>query len=378
MDVRPASYQEAAEVLREAGADGRRVRTSGAGTKLAWGAPAPKPDVELSTRRLDAIVEHNAGDLTAVVQAGVPLGRLRDQLTEAGQMLSIDPPLGPGDAATVGGVLAAADSGPLRHRHGSPRDLVLGMTVALSDGTLARSGGKVIKNVAGYDIAKLFTGSYGTLGAILEVAVRLHPLPPATVTAVGSSADSAAVAHAAMELTHARSEAQCLDVAWSDGAGRVLARFAGAEAGAQAEQAAAILASAGLATELVDDDEPLWHAQRTAQRSDDGIVVRVSGVQTQLADQLRATEAAGGSLVARAAYGLAWMAVPDASSGTVDGLRRQLAPSPCVVLDAPADVREGLDVWGVPDSPAIELMRRVKRRFDPAGACSPGVMVGGI
>src|SRR2546430_16810200 len=102
-------------------------------------------------------------------------------------MLAIDPPLADGDAATVGGVLATADSGPLRHRHGGPRDLVLGTTVALSDGTVARAGGKVIKNVAGYDLAKLFTGSYGTLGAILEVAVRLHPLPPRTVTAVGSS-----------------------------------------------------------------------------------------------------------------------------------------------------------------------------------------------
>ena len=107
-------------------------------------------------------------------------------------MLAIDPPLGnPGQAATVGGVIATADSGPLRHRYGAPRDLVLGMTVALSDGTIARSGSKVIKNVAGYDLAKLFTGSFGTLGIILSVSVRLHPLPLATATALGASSDPA-------------------------------------------------------------------------------------------------------------------------------------------------------------------------------------------
>lgn len=369
----PATYDEAAEALRAAAADGRRVRVRGAGTRLGWGTPAP-PDEELSTERLDAIVEHNAGDLTAVVQAGTPIERLQDALARAGQMLSVDPPGG----GTVGGIVATADSGPLRHRHGATRDLVLGMTVALSDGTLARAGGKVIKNVAGYDLAKLFTGSYGTLGAILELAVRLHPLPPATVTAVASSMDPAAVARAAGELTHARAEAQCLDIAWAGGEGRVLARFAGAEAATQAAAAAELLERAGLGAETVDDDAKLWAAQRAAQRSAGGIVVRVSGVQTQLGDQLRATERAGGSLVGRAAFGLSWIALDAERPDAVAELRSALAPSPCVVLDAPADVRGQLDVWGVEESAAIELMRRVKRRFDPAGVCAPGVFVGGI
>jgi glycolate oxidase FAD binding subunit len=370
----PGSYEEAADALREAAGAGRRVRVRGSATKLGWGALAPAPDVELHTERLDAIVEHNAGDLTAVVQAGTPLARLRDELAGAGQMLAVDPP----GAGTVGGLLATADSGPLRHRHGATRDLVLGVTVALSDGTLARAGGKVIKNVAGYDLAKLFTGSYGTLGAILEVAVRLHPLPPATATAIASSGDPAAVARAAAELTHARAEAQCLDVGWSGGGGRVLARFAGAEAGTQAAEAAEVLGRAGLAAETVDDDDRLWDEQRAGQRSADGIVVRVSGVQSQLADQLRAAERAGGALVGRAAYGLSWVALDGDSAGAIGDLRQALAPSPCVVLDAPDEVRRKVDVWGVEDSTAIRLMRRVKERFDPAGACSSGVLVGGI
>ncbi len=164
--------------MRRCGTEGLTVRVRGGGTKLGWGTPAQDPDLELSTASLDQLLEHNVGDLTAVLEPGVPLARAQERFAEAGQMLALDPPLGEGGAATVGGVLATADSGPLRHRYGAPRDLVLGMTVVLADGTVARSGGHVIKNVAGYDIAKLFSGSFGTLGLILQVAVRLHPLPP--------------------------------------------------------------------------------------------------------------------------------------------------------------------------------------------------------
>jgi glycolate oxidase FAD binding subunit len=378
MAASPRSYEKLAAALRNAG----RARVIGAGTKSDWGAVVTEPRVDISTRKLDSIIEHNTGDLTAVVQAGVPLARLREQLAGAQQMLAIDPPLGAGDAATVGGVLATADSGPLRHRYGGPRDLVLGMTVALSDGAVARSGGKVIKNVAGYDLAKLFTGSYGTLGAILEVAVRLHPLPAITATAVGRSDDPAAVARAAAALTHAALEAQCLDVSWAEGSGRVLARFAGGQSGVQAAEALAALEAAGLVAEIIEDDAELWDAQRRAQRSADGLLVRVSGVQTQLETQMRAADRAGGSLVGRAAGGLSWMALPLSSAtdaaATLEDLRRELSPSPCVLLDAPPDVRERVEVWGVGDGSAVELMRRVKQRFDPAGACSPGAFVGGI
>src|SRR5918998_5975489 len=173
----PRAQRELAAALAEAGGT---VRVRGAGTKLAW--VRGEPDVELSTTDLDEIVEHNEGDLTAVLQAGVPLARAQQRFAEAGQMLALDPPDGGG---TIGGGVATNDSGPLRTRYGGIRDLVVGMRVALADGTGAESGGKVIKNVAGYDLAKLFVGSYGRLGAILEVSVRLHPLPPETATAGG-------------------------------------------------------------------------------------------------------------------------------------------------------------------------------------------------
>ena len=126
------------------------------------------------------------------------LRELQETLAEKGQMFALDPPLGEDARATIGGIVATSDSGPLRHRYGSARDLVVGMTVALSDGTVAQSGGKVIKNVAGYDLSKLFTGSYGTLGAILKLSLRLHPLSPENATAVGRSSDPAALAAAAL------------------------------------------------------------------------------------------------------------------------------------------------------------------------------------
>ncbi|MDW5598713.1 FAD-binding protein, partial [Conexibacter stalactiti] len=221
----PATAAEAAVALRDAGA----VRIRGGGTKLAWGRPVAA-DAELRTARLDALVAHNAGDLTAVVQAGLPLARAQAELAAAGQMLALDPPDG---GATIGGVVATGDSGPLRHRYGAPRDLVLGVQVALPDGTVARAGSQVIKNVAGYDLAKLMSGACGTLGLLTELTVRLHPRPEACCTAVGRGGEPHAVARAASALAHLPLEADALDLRWEGEEGAVLARFGGRAAPAR-------------------------------------------------------------------------------------------------------------------------------------------------
>lgn len=381
---RPTSPEEAAEVMGSCGAVGLRLRPRGAGTKLGWGRVVPEPDVEVATAGLDRIVEHNAGDLTAVLQAGVPLAAAQAVFAEAGQMLALDPPIaeGPGDPATIGGVVATADSGPLRHRYGGVRDLLLGMTVALSDGTLARSGGKVIKNVAGYDLAKLFAGSLGTLGLVVEVAVRLHPRPARTATVVGRGSDPAALSRGAAALAHAPLEADALDVAWEGGTGAVLVRFSSADPRPRAGEAAGRLRTAGLEVEVVEDnDTGLWSRQRAGQRAGSGVVVKVSALPGNLARLLETAHALAGAVVGRAGLGLSWIRLPQASAGdlvaAVEDLRHRLAPAPCVVLDAPAEVRAKVDPWGEETGP-VELMRRVKARFDPAGVCSPGVFVGGI
>jgi glycolate oxidase FAD binding subunit len=377
----PQTAQDAAELLRACAAEGTAVRIAGAATK-PWGLPGADCGVRLATTALDAILEHNTGDLTAVLQAGVPLRALDELLAPAGQMLALDPPRGTGDAATLGGAIAAGDSGPLRHRYGAPRDLVLGVTVALSDGSLAQAGSKVIKNVAGYDLAKLFSGSFGTLGLITQVAVRLHPRPPAQATATGATDNPAHLQEAAIALASSSLEAQALDVRWEAGQGMVLARFAGVAAAQQADAAERLLAASGVQEAIVEDDEPLWSAQRAAQRSIDGAVVRVSGRPTQLHDVCVAADVAGATLVGRAALGLSWIALPAGAPGelvqAIARLRKVLHPSPCVVLDAPAYVRAHLDPWDQPETAALVLMRRVKARFDPTATCNPGVFAGGI
>jgi len=372
----PATREELAQALRSAGAAGQPVRFSGGATKHQWGAAGAEDALELPTGGLDRILEHNAGDLTAVLEAGVPLARAQEAFAEEGQMLAIDPPdLG---GATIGGVVATADSGPLRGRYGGVRDLVVGVRVALSDGTLAKSGGKVIKNVAGYDLAKLFAGSLGTLGAIVEVSVRLHPLQPHSATAIGHAGDADELGRALISVARAPLEHSGFDVCWADGAGSLLIRFAGAAPRPQAELAERLLREAGLGTEIEEDDEELWARQRARQRGEgsDGAVLRVSSLPTRLPALIRATEDAGGSLVGRAVLGLSWVWLPEPSREQIESLRRMLSPAPCVVLDRPQALE--VDPWGPVDPALLALMRRVKEHFDPAGVCSPGVFAGGL
>src|SRR4051794_41247289 len=254
--LRPETVQEASSLLRELGAAGRVVRPVGGGTK-PWG---PQGDGEpLETGALNRILEHNVGDFTAVLEAGVPFAEAQAAFAQHGQTIAWDPPDAGG--ATIGGIVATADSGPLRHRYGGVRDLVVGTSVVLSDGTIAKAGGKVIKNVAGYDLAKLFAGSFGTLGLIASVAVRLHPWPQATATATGATDDPSRLAATALRLAATPLEADALDVAWDRGAGRVLIRFGGATAPERAAQALGQLEGLDDVAAVADDDA-LWAEQR--------------------------------------------------------------------------------------------------------------------
>lgn len=377
--VSPTDFAQAAAALAGAAASGVPARVVGGGTKLRWGAAPPREWLQISTSGLNRTIEHNVGDLTASFEAGVPLSRARAELAEHGQMLAIDPPDSdvPGLGATIGGVFATADSGPLRHRYGQPRDLVLGMTVALSDGTIATSGGRVIKNVAGYDLAKLFTGSFGTLGMILSVNVRLHPLLRSTATAVGRSADPERITAAARALAQAPLELVCLDIEWRAGTGAVLARCEGVQAPARAESMLPLMRSVGLGDASVErGDDALWDAQRAWQRSTERAVVRVGCRPSELPQLIVAADACDGSLVGRAALGCFYVTV---APERVSAIRGALPDgSFAVVLDVPGDGREQLDRWGRYDAAALTLMRRVKERFDPAGVCAPGAFVGGI
>lgn len=377
-ELTPPTFEAAVAALSDAAAGREAVRIVGAGTKQRWARGDVDPEVEIRTTGLDQILEHNEGDLTAVLEAGVPLARAQRQFAAAGQMLALDPFLGPLEEATIGGIVASADSGPLRHRYGAARDLILGMTVALSGGTIARSGGKVIKNVAGYDIGKLFCGSFGTLGLILSVNVRLHPLPVLTATATGVSADAERLGAAARALAAAPLELEALDVAWRAGRGGLLAQSGGPQATERAERTARMMREAGLErVEIVSDDAELWARQRAGQRSSGGALVRVAALPSRLPAVLGAANACGATLVGRVALGQSFVDVePDALRELVDGLPRG---SVHMLLDAPPGRAAAIEPWG-PSQPApvLDLMRRVKARFDPSNVCNPGALVGGI
>ncbi len=349
--MRPASIQEAAELLR---GHERPVRPVGGGTK-PW--VPDRGEEPLETGALNRILEHNVGDFTAVLEAGVTLATAQAAFAEHGQMLAWDPPA---EGATVGGIMATADSGPLRHRFGGVRDLVVGVTVVLSDGTVAKAGGKVIKNVAGYDLAKLFAGSFGTLGLIATISVRLHPLQP-TASVVGGSDDPEKLLGAVMALSRQPLEADSFDVFWEGDAGRVMVRYAGSTAADRAR--ATKLSLEGV--EVIEDDAPLWAAQRARQRG--SIVLKVSGRPSDLPAVIRA--AGGGSVVSRGALGLSWIAVEDVAAA-----RQALAPRACTVLDGADRVGEQWPQAGG----AQVVMERLKARFDPARIFRPGSFVGGI
>jgi glycolate oxidase FAD binding subunit len=354
----PATREELCSALAAAGEAGTPVRFRGGATKQAWPPAAPDGTLEVATSGLSSIIEHNAGDLTAVLEAGVPLAEAQAVFAKESQMLALDPPDG---GATVGGVVASGDTGPLRGRYGGPRDLVVGMRVALSDGTLAKSGGKVIKNVAGYDIAKLFAGSFGTLGAIVELSVRLHPIAPKAATVVGHADDRDELARGTAALSRSSLEHHGLDVRWSGGRGSVLMRFAGATPRPQAEAAERLLRDEGLATEIEDDDR-LWEEQRNGQRGP--LVVKVSALPTRLPELLRVADELGGAVVGRATLGLWWLRFQDPQASHVERLRRDFLAR---VEDRPPHL--DVDPAGPMQPATRELMQRVKERFDPAGVC---------
>jgi glycolate oxidase FAD binding subunit len=294
--MRPASIEEAADVLAAASRRGRRLRIGD----------------DLETGGLDRVLEHEAGDLTCTVEAGVRLSVLRAVLAAAGQRLSLDPPGDP----TVGACLAQRLSGPLSHRYGTPRDLVLGVTLVLGDGTVASSGGKVVKNVAGYDLGKLVCGSEGRLGLIARVALRLHPLPAAAATHVVDTDDPAAVVRA---LRRSQLQPSALDLLHP---GRVAVLFEGRAAAVEAQlETARALVGGG------PGSESLWDEARARQGAALG---RVRFVPGDLGNVLSTLDEA----VVRPAAGIAY--VPHR-------------------------------VGGVPSSTARRLHRALERRFDPAG-----------
>ena len=383
----PASTEEASALLRAAAAHDLAVVPRGAGTGLGWGLPGLRCDLVVDMQAMDQVLEHAAGDLVVRVQAGVTIGQLASVLARAGQQLALDVPA----EATVGGMVGTGTAGPRRFRYGAPRDLLIGITAVRADGVVAHSGGKVVKNVAGYDIGKLLAGSQGTLALITEATFRLHPVPPAAawVTAEFGPEDRAAAAAAVAAAAGSVLVPSAVELDWPGSRLRVGVLLEGTAAGVadRVRQMSSLLASVG-ASPAVADAPVRWWDQVPASGAP-AVVVRVTFWVSALAEVLDAIAASGSDAGVQPAVGgpagagMLYACLdpgtgPAAAARFVATLRERVAGprGGVAVLAAPAEVLAAAQAYR--DVPGAALMRAVKDQFDPGNRMFPGRMAGVI
>ncbi len=381
----PGDTQQVAQILRFAQSKGLTLMPTGGSTKLDWGNTV-MPEIELSLHRMHALRGHAWQDMTCTVEAGCTWAAMQSALRRHGQMVALDP-LWP-DRATVGGVIAANDSGALRLKFGGLRDLIIGMTIVLADGTIAKSGGKVVKNVAGYDLHKLITGSFGTLGVIAEVNFRLHPVEEHVRTWTVMAPEAALpdfFAEPLRTLMDSQMTPSCVQLRVMERECALDIRIAGIPECLE-EYAVRIQSLCGTVT-LAEAGEDVWQARQRLFDKNGVLVMKASVLPDEIcsmSSELQQWAAAEGHAidVVAQATGLMTIALsspPDAAIGLIERLRKRLVYSggSAVALHMPDSLRGKVNLWGT-DPNALTLMREIKRRFDPGRILNPGRFVGGI
>jgi glycolate oxidase FAD binding subunit len=383
----PGSIDETSELLRFAAEESLAVSPRGGGTKVSLGNPPRALDLVVSTARMNEVIEHVPGDQVVRVQAGMRLRGLQERLAGSNQMLGIDPPEA---EATVGGAVAANSSGPRRHRYGTIRDLIIGITVVLSDGTVAKAGGKVVKNVAGYDLSKLFTGSLGTLGVIAECNFRLHPRPEAARTVAVELESTLAAGEAVQAVVHAQLVPSAVELHWDDNSRLLSVLIEGIEPSveAQADTASYLLRGFGEVRTLTDEEADS-RGPLAPPGAGDELAVKVSAPPAELTGVLDSTLGACSRrgvmprLTGHAGIGVTYAALSgadeDAYVQIVEELREiwSRRGGSVVVREGSPAFKERVEAWG-PLGSRLELTRRVKQKFDPRGIMNPGRFAGGI
>jgi glycolate oxidase FAD binding subunit len=384
--LEPASVEEAAESMRALAAEKLAVAFVGGGTDLGLGAPPTRLDAILRTGRLARVREHAPADQIVAVEAGLTVAGLQRVLAPHRQRLAIDPP--EPERATVGGVLAANAFGPRRTRYGSIRDLVIGVTVIRADGVVAHGGGKVVKNVAGFDLPRLLCGSLGTLGLVAEVVLRLHPLPEASATAVFDGLAGIDVQQTIPALRELAVEPTALAALPEGARFRLAVRFEGFAPGVK-DQVERVLARAGGGGRLEGSEEEALWARHDELRAAGSVRVRATFAPAGLVQALDALAplrmALGGAgPLVHPALGIVFLAGEAEDAGAAAGCIEyargrlgRLGNGSVVVTAAPPALRALVDPWG-PAPAGIEVMRRLKLELDPESRLAPGRFVGGI
>lgn len=382
--VEPADTGEIAKILRYGDENRLIVTPTGSGSKLGWGNPV-SPNILLSLRRMTAVREHSWQDMTCTVEAGCTWSSLQSALRQHRQMVALDP-LWP-DRATVGGIAASNDSGAMRLKYGSLRDLILGMTVVLADGTIAKTGGKVVKNVAGYDLHKLMTGSLGTLGVIAEVNFRLHPVEENSRTWTATAPDPSQISGPLRALLDAQLVPTSVQVRGS-GSGQPCSLDVSLDTRPEcADEYATGLKKIFRDFPLAASDSNVWLARQQLFADPGALVLKISALTAEICtvvSDLQTWAKNSGAEIAFVAQasGLITVALPEPADSAiilVHAIRQHLRESggSVVALQIPDSLRGRVDVWGS-DSNALPLMREIKRQFDPQRILNPGRFVGDI
>lgn len=394
--VYPHTPAELAEVIACCDRNKWRVLPYGNGSKIGWGGLASGVELVVSTKRLNQLIQHAVGDLTVTLEAGTKFSDLQATLASAKQFLALDPDSP--ESATVGGIVATANAGSLRQRYGGVRDHLLGITFVRADGQIAKAGGRVVKNVAGYDLMKLFTGSYGTLGIITSMTFRVYPLPSDSATVI-LTGDADAITHAFTSQRASALAPTAVDLLSTTlvtrlGIGQglgLMTRFQSMTESVEQQSAAILELGKQLGLQGIiyqsDDESDLWQKLQQQMRestTEHHITCKIGVVPSKAVATLNQLDSIApqqlmGLIHAGSGSGLLRLETSADTTQLISEMRSLLQTQSgfLSILEAPVTLKQQIDVWGY-NGNAVDLMRRIKQQFDPQNILSPHRFVGGI